>query len=359
MTHQPSPPLKFLCFGVGAIGTYLGGSLALAGHNVVFLERPEVAYGLRERGLTLQLGESTHTIERPLVVENIGDAVAAGPYAAGILAIKSYDTEEFARSLEEYRNEMPPLISFQNGVENEAVLKTVLGDDKVFSGTITSAVSRQDAGVVKLERLRGIGIAGPEAQILPWVTAFNQAGLNAVAYTDAAAMKWSKMLTNLMANASSAILNLSPAEIYANPALYDLEVRQLREALAVMAAQHISVVKLPGTPVHLLAWALRHLPDWLSRPLVRRSVGRGRGAKMPSFHIDLYGGHGKSEVDALNGAVVRAGRRLGVPTPVNQFFNDTLLKLTQRRLPLNTYANQPLKYIADALSQAHGSPPQD
>jgi 2-dehydropantoate 2-reductase len=64
---------------------------------------------------------------------------------------------------------------------------------------------------------------------------------------------------------------------------------------------------------------------------------------MPSFHIDLHSGRGKSEVGYLNGAVVRAGERYGVPTPVNAALTDSLLKLTSGEIPLDAFARQPEK----------------
>jgi 2-dehydropantoate 2-reductase len=128
--------------------------------------------------------------------------------------------------------------------------------------------------------------------------------------------------------------------------LYRLEIRQLREALAVMRAQQIRVVDLPGTPVRLLAFAVRYLPLAVSRPFLSKAVGSGRGGKMPSFHIDLYSKRGKSEVDYLNGAVAQAGRRLGIPTPVNQLLTDTLLGLTREEIPLTIFAGHPEKLLA-------------
>jgi 2-dehydropantoate 2-reductase len=62
---------------------------------------------------------------------------------------------------------------------------------------------------------------------------------------------------------------------------------------------------------------------------------------MPSLHIDLHSGSGRSEVDFLNGAVVRCGERVGVPTPVNRRLRDTLLALTRRELPLEDFARRP------------------
>ena len=119
-------------------------------------------------------------------------------------------------------------------------------------------------------------------------------------------MKWSKMLTNLVGNATSAILDLTPAQIFNHPDLFNIEIQQLRETLAVMRAQGLQPINLPGVPVKLLALAAERMPGWIARPLLQRAVGRGRGSKMPSFHIDLHSGRGKSEVDYLNGAVVKS-----------------------------------------------------
>ena len=171
----------------------------------------------------------------------------------------------------------------------------------------------------------------------------SEAGLNAQLYAKALDMKWSKLLTNLLTNASAAILDMTPAQIFANRDLFNLEISQLREALSVMKAQGIGVVDLPGTPVRALAFAVKFLPLSISRPLMGKAVGGGRGGKMPSFHIDLHSGSGKSEVDYLNGAVVRAGIEAGIPTPVNQLLTETLHRLTAGELPLDSFRHQPEK----------------
>ena len=170
--------------------------------------------------------------------------------------------------------------------------------------------------------------------------------MNAQLFANASAMKWSQMLTNLIANATSAILNMTPAEVFAHSGLYRLEMAQQREALAVMRAMGIPVVDLPGTPVRLLAAGARYLPARLSQPLLQRSVIRGRGGKMPSFYIDLHSGRGQSEVDYLNGAIVRLGEQHHIPTPVNRLLRDTLLALTTGALPRDSFDHQPEKLIA-------------
>jgi 2-dehydropantoate 2-reductase len=244
-----------------------------------------------------------------------------------------------------FAEKLPPILCLSNGVDNEPAIANLLGADRVIPATVTTAIGRRAAGDIVLERLRGIGIASAHPLSEGLLAAANSAFLNAGPFSNAAAMKWSKMLTNLIANPTSAILDMTAAEVFANPKLYGLEIEMLRECLAVMDAQGIPVVDLPGTPARALAFATR-LPLWLSKPLLARAAGSGRGGKMPSFHIDLHSGRGKSEVEYLHGAVVRAGQKLGVPTPVNRVLTETLTALTRKEIPLEEFAHQPEKLLA-------------
>lgn len=346
MSEIHLPTLNFLCFGAGAIGTYLGGSLALSGHRVVFLERPELAPTLLERGLCLHKEGQEFRIPAPDVVVSLEEALTHGPFDAAILAVKSFDTQTLLESLIPYKVAMPPILCFQNGVENELRLMETLGESRVIPATVTTAIGRRGPGEIVVERLRGVGVSADHILAHTLVAVLDRAGLRAQAYENAQAMKWSKMFTNLPANASSAILNMNPAEIYAHPGLCAMEVEMLRETLRVMAALHIPIIDLPATPVRGLKYLVTLLPPALSRPLLSRVLGAGRGAKMPSFHIDLYAGRGKSEVDYLNGAVVRFGKLVGVPTPVNQLLNETLQALTDGKIPLNQYSRSPQTFLS-------------
>jgi 2-dehydropantoate 2-reductase len=138
---------------------------------------------------------------------------------------------------------------------------------------------------------------------------------------------------------------MTAGEVFANRDLYKLEIEMLRECLEVMEAQGIKVVDLPGTPVRALAFATK-LPLWLSKPLLSRAAGAGRGAKMPSFHIDLHSGRGKSEVQYLHGEVLRAGEKCNVPTPINKVLTETLIALTNKETPLEEFAHKPEKLLA-------------
>ena len=346
--------LKILSFGAGAIGTYIGGSLALAGEQVVFVEQPAVAEELRQRGLRLNLTIDKRRMTNQILAlppsafvaaPSLEEALRYGPFDAALFALKSFDTASAVEGMKTFIERLPPILCLSNGVDNESMIANALGADKVIPGTVTSAIGRRGAGDIVLEKLRGIGISSAHPLSDKLLASAKSAYLNPQAFSNAAAMKWSKMLTNLIANPTSAILNMSAAEIFVDKRLYEIEIQMLRECLAVMEAQKIPVVDLPRTPVRALAFATR-LPLWASKPLLARAAGAGRGGKMPSFHIDLYSGRGKSEVEYLHGAVVRAGEKFGVATPVNKVLTETLMKLTNKEIPLEEFARQPEKLLA-------------
>jgi 2-dehydropantoate 2-reductase len=345
--------MRFLIFGAGAIGTYIGGSLALAGEDVVFLERPEAAAALPPGGLLIDFGEKTGRLEKPVIATDIREALSGAAFDAAVLAVKSFDTSGVIEQIAPVCGQMPPVLCLQNGVENEAALAAALGADRVIAGSVTTAIGRPGPGAVRVERLRGVGVAGGHAVSRCLAAALDAAGLRAREYPDGRSMKWSKMLTNLIANASAAILDLTPAEILADPRLFRLEIEQLRETLRVMDRLGVGVTDLPGTPVRLLALAARHLPLAIAQPLLRRALGQGRGAKMPSFYIDLHAGRQQSEVDFLNGAVVRFGQQVGAPAPVNRALNETLLALAAGQLPMDTYSHQPAKWLERVKDYSH------
>jgi 2-dehydropantoate 2-reductase len=341
--------LNWLIFGAGAIGTYVGASLILHGQNVVFIEQAETTLYLKEHGLSFNILGQEHRILHPDVYSSLPQVLTLADFDIAILAIKSYDSPTAIEGLRPYIVSLPPFLCLQNGVENELALERLLGKDKVIAGTVTSSVLRRGPGDCVLERQRGIGVASGHRMSHQIAAILSDAGLNARLYPSPLAMKWSKMLTNLLANASCAILDMTPAEVLRHPGLYHVEIAQLREALAVMHALGLHPVDLPGVPVAAFSWAVQHLPDFLSQPLISRIAGQGRGQKMPSFHIDLHAGHTKSEVDYLNGAVVRAGARVQIPTPINQWLNKTLLSLVNADQPVDLYTHQPIRFL-DALS---------
>lgn len=329
--------MKFLIYGAGAIGTYIGASLLAAQADVIFLARPVTAETLRVGGL--RLGEKSFW---PIVATSPAEALRQSPDLI-VFALKSYDTAQALAELRAVTKTPPPLLCLQNGVDNENEIAQLFGAERVIAGTVTSAVSKSGAGQVRVERERGVGLALGQPLSIPLAETLRNAGLEVQTYPTASPMKWSKLLTNLIGNATSAILDMSVAELFTHPITFQLEMAMLRECLAVMRTLRHPVVDLPKTPVRALALAVRWLPAFVARPVLAGGVGAGRGGKMPSFHIDLYTTQGpcRTEVSWLNGAVVRHGQQLGLATPVNRVLTETLEGLSAGRLNKDDFRHQP------------------
>ena len=342
------PRAAYLVIGPGAIGTYVGGHLALAGRRVVFWARPSSAATLRAHGLRLRVaGEAWRTVppERLGVVTTPDEALQAGPYAAAFLAVKTYHLPDLLPALRRAAAAWPVLVDLLNGVGSTETLQAALGAERVLAGTVTSPVTRHAAGHITVERHRGLGLAQHPASG-EVVAALRAAGLPVRVYADAASLKWSKLLTNLLGNATAALLDWPPARIYAHRGLFALEHAQLVEALAVMDALGLPVVALPGVPSRALAWGARHLPPWLLQPVLVYKVGRGRGQKMPSLHRDVHAGHGQTEIAALHGAVARTAARLGLAAPTNALLADLVQRMAQGDLPPDALRHNPAALLA-------------
>ena len=145
-----------------------------------------------------------------------------------------------------------PVFTVQNGVGNEEMLADYLPETPILSGALTTPVEVLGPGHVKVARPSyRFGIApGPHSASVDAIAAmFTTAGFKTQIFDDYRALKWSKMLMNMLANAQSAILGYTPAEIFARPDLGNLEVLGWREAMNVMQAQGISSVALGGYPL--------------------------------------------------------------------------------------------------------------
>jgi 2-dehydropantoate 2-reductase len=346
-------PLSVLVFGAGAIGTYVGGSLILAGHRVVFVEQESAVSTMKEKGLRLDLeNDKTRNMHKPNIippsafdiVNSPKAAIDIGPYDVAIFAMKSFDTQRALDEINPIKDYMPPIFCLQNGVDNENAIRSVLGEDHVIPGTITGSVTRKGVGDIVLEKKRGIGITSGKRVSEDLFKAMDSAGLNPKLFRNAGDMKWSKLLMNLPGSATSAIVDMTPAEVYSHPGLYAMELRMAHEALSVMKAQGVRAVNLPKIPIGAFAFVM-NMPALLARPILKKVVGGGRGGKMPSFHIDLHAGRKNSEVSYLHGAVVRYGEISGIPTPVTRLLTTTLLSMVNGEIPISAYSRKPDKLI--------------
>lgn len=348
--------MEIVVYGAGAIGGYLGGRLALAGHAVTLVTRPAAAEALNAGGLTIAQDGQTETA--PVrAVGRLAEAFAGPPPDLIVLGMKAYDLAAAVAELAAVCPRPTKALTTQNGIGIEEIVAAPFGAERVLAGSITIPIRRLGPTSVAVERAgRGLALAPvlPGHSVGDWVGLFTAAGIRTGSLPDYRAMKWSKVFLNVMGNATSAILNRPPAELYRRDDIFDLEMRMLREILAVMKRLGLRIVNLPTASVRPLAATLAYAPRFLRRLVFTQVIVHGRGDKMPSFHIDLTGGKGRSEVIFHNGAVAAAGRACGVATPVNATLNDVLLRLTSDEAARAEFDGRPERLLAEVARAGRG-----
>lgn len=348
--------MHVLCFGAGAIGSLVGARLALHGVAVTLLARRAHVAAIRTHGLTLETPRGRISCKSVDSITMLDDL--SSPPDLVLLTVKAYHTRESLDALRPVLQGNVRVISLQNGVGNEELIAAALGAARTVAGSITISASRPRPGVIRQNsRVGGIALApfDPRQDVEDVVALFRGAGLPAEPHRDFRAMKWSKLLLNLFTNATSAIVDLPPASVVADHGLFRLEREGFQEARRVIRALGLRPVALPGYPIPVLQAAVA-APAWMIRPVLCAYIRRGRGEGRPSLWHDLQRGRPQSEVDVLNGAVVREGRRLGIPTPVNGVLTDVVQGLMCGRLDPAKFRGRPGELLA-LVDRAPGRSP--
>jgi 2-dehydropantoate 2-reductase len=341
--------MSIVIVGGGAIGLLTAGRLALAGiPPSALLTRPSGAAALAVTPLQITFGDTVQTVPQLRVV-GAPDALPGDclrPELA-ILCVKGYDTPgaiETLRALDPHY-----VLTLQNGIGNEEALGAALGVERVVSGAITTSVDLHSPTAITVTKEGGIGLAPmgklDPAHLTAWDAALTGAGFRVQQYADYRAMKWSKALLNMLGNATAAILGWSVDRVYADKRLIALELRCIREALAVMRAMRAQPVNLPRYPAALLARGVAWAPAPLLYPVLRRMVGGGRGGKEPSLLRDLRAGRNRSEGEFLYGAVAAAAREYGLSAPVNAGLWRILGGIARNELDWAQYRDQPERLL--------------
>ena len=147
---------------------------------------------------------------------------------------------------------------------------------------------------------------------------------------------------------------MTPAEIFHDPDTYNIEFQEMSEAVKVMNKLGLRPVNLPGVPMKLLLWVMLKLPQRISRPILGKFLGAGRGGKMPSFHIDIHSGRKVLESGYLNGAISRFGKKFGVQTPINDVLDKKLQEMAMNNSLINEYDHRVDRLIEEIREYSRG-----
>jgi 2-dehydropantoate 2-reductase len=304
--------VRVCVYGAGSIGCYLGGRLAGAGAEVVLVGRERLAGEVGEHGLRITDWQGTDLAVAPADVSYETTAQGAVGAELVLVAVKSAGTAQAADELAGVIAPDAVVISFQNGVRNAEVLRAGLPGRTVLAGIVEFNVVQQGEGRFHAGTEGGLAVED-HPRLTPYLEVFERAGLPLERYAEMLPVLWAKLLLNLN-NPVNALSGL--------PLKTELSQRSFRRCLALAQAETLDVLAAAGiTPARLTPlpphWMPRllGLPDPVFRALAGKTLAMDPHARS-SMLDDLDAGR-PTEIDHLNGEVVRLAESTGRNAPVN------------------------------------------
>lgn len=295
--------MRILIVGAGALGGLVGAFLTRAGEDVTLLEiNPARARLLSSAGLEITQVGGIETIAVPVSV--VTSVTGLAPFDLVFIAVKSYQTEDAVRASLAATHPGTLFLSMQNGIGNSETIAHVVGPSRVLCGLTYHSAQHGGPGRIQFRSgIKPLQIAPFEGPITPALEAigeiFRRAQLDTEIVPNIDHAVWQKVLHNAVINPVSAITGLTCREILGDEDLLAFMRDLCDEVVAVMRARGIPIVD----------------PEDPFRPLLRSL--QALGANRPTMWQDLLRGV-RTEVDALNGAVVAEAARLGLRAPHNR-----------------------------------------
>ncbi len=302
--------MKIVIAGAGSIGCYCGALLADAGHTVTLLGRARVLDPIREQGLTVTDFSGLSLTVPPTSLTLSTDPTCLAEADLIIVTVKSGATEDMAALIAAHASQSTPVLSWQNGMENARTLRAALPNHDVRAGMVPFNVvptgpatyHRATSGDIVIQAGAGSFAEHLASAQFP-ITESDQIE----------AVQWGKLVINLN-NALNALSGVTLVE--------QLTDRNWRRLMADQMAEALSVLKAAGHPVAsttpLPAWMTPHIlrmPTPLFKRIASKMLTIDPSART-SMAYDLSAGR-PTEIDSLQGEIIRLGVSLNRPTPIN------------------------------------------
>lgn len=291
--------------GAGAVGGFYGGMLARAGAPVTLIGRASHVEVWKRDGLLLDSFKFPGTQTIPVAAST--EIAEASDAELVLFCVKSQDTEDAARQLARAVRADALVVSLQNGVDNVTQMRAVAPTLDPIAAVVYVSCAMPSPGRVKHD-VRGELVIGDlpgrtnaprDAELQRVAGWFEAAGVGCPVSPNVEVELWTKLIVNASLNPVSAVANITYGDTVETPESREM-IRQL--VLECVAVARASGVALPVDPDYVeMMWGF----------------ARRLGATYASTAQDLARGK-RTEIDALNGAIVRRGVELGIPTPVNQ-----------------------------------------
>lgn len=292
--------MNIYVIGTGGVGGFFGGLLAKAGENVVFVCRGDNYKAIKEKGLKIKSVIGDFCVEPAKVVDSIGKI--ENPDLI-IFAVKTYDTEAVAKELISIINKDTIIITFQNGIENDLVIKKITGSNNVYPGVAYVISARTKPGMIEqtggLRKLIFGDRDNSENYSLREVEkVMRTASIDASLSEDITRDLWKKYMFIVAFSGMTAVCRSPIGKVLADPITLDSYKRCVREAIKVAKAHGVAVAS-----------------DALEN-IMTISKNTASGSKS-SLLVDIENGR-KNEIETINGTLVKLARRYKIDAPVNE-----------------------------------------
>ncbi|OHV06789.1 ketopantoate reductase family protein [Mycobacterium talmoniae] len=303
--------MKIAVIGCGAMGSVYAAKLAAAGHDVLAVDRADdhiaqiAAHGLRISGPGYD----------QVVAMRAATAAPAEEMDLVVLAVKAADVAAGAGDALPLLGATTPLLTIQNGLGSADTVADIVGGHRVAVGIASGfGASRRAPGYVHHNAMRAMRFGAysslPFATVTEIAAAWSEAGFDAAAVADIAAMQWEKLICNVAYSAPCALTGMTVGQVMDDPDMGPVSRAAATEAWAVARAAGIAV-DVTDPVAHVRAFGAQ-LPEAKPSALLDHEARR------------------VSEIDVINGAVVRQAARVGEPVPVNTTLT-ALVKAVERR----------------------------
>ncbi|GEQ73870.1 2-dehydropantoate 2-reductase [Comamonas testosteroni] len=297
-----SSRLSVAVMGAGSVGCYFGALLARAGHPVTLIGRASHMQAISQHGLRLQT--ATEDLNIPVATSTEASAVAGADVL--LFCVKSTDTEAAAAQIKPHLAAHTQVLSLQNGVDNDRRLRLVLGQQPVAAAVVYVATAMAGPGHVR-HFGRGELVIAPCPQGDEIALQFSAANIPTQTSDGVLTALWQKLIINCVYNALSALTQQPYGWLIAQQGVPAVMQDIAAECKAVALADG---VLLPASVDEAVAAIARTMPRQLSS--TAQDLARGK----------------PTEIDHLNGYVVRRGQALGIATPINRLL-QVMVQLKQ------------------------------
>jgi 2-dehydropantoate 2-reductase len=287
-----STPLRVAVMGAGSVGCYYGGMLARAGHQVTLIARPAHVEAITRDGLRME----TKSFDEHVRLAASSDASALQGAQLVLFCVKSTDTVAAGKQMLPYLAPDALVLTLQNGVDNAERLRGVLPQHNVAAAVVYVATEMAGPGHVK-HHGRGDLVIEPSPTSAAAAQALVAAGVPTNVSDNVRGALWLKLILNNAYNAVSAITQLPYGKTAVGEGVQGVMRDVVNECLAVAKAEGVQVAGDVDAAVRMI---FDTMPNQFSS--TAQDLARGK----------------KSEIDYLNGLVVRRGEALGIATPANR-----------------------------------------